>query len=131
MPSTVCLKPFTFCFYLKPPAVNRAPNALRPALFLTPYTLHLIPFTSSIQHPVSRLAARRRFPALNPGLDDVGCTADSRCYADGIGRAIQGTGPAFHASVKISNCNFFAFQLKNSMGADIFTHAATHTRLGF
>ena len=84
---------------------------------------------SSIQYPASRLAAGRGLLAFDPGLDDVGCTADAWRDADGMGRAIQGTGPALHASVKVPDGRFFAFQQINAMGADVFTHAAAHTGL--
>ena len=68
-----------------------------------------------------RAAAGRRLLALDPGLNDVGCAADSWRYADGMGRAIQGTGPALHASVKITDCSFFAFQQKTPWG-QTFSH---------
>ena len=76
-------------------------------------------------------AAGCRILAFNPGLNNVGCAADARSYADGTGRAIPGTGSALHASVKITDYSLFALQQKNSVGANVFTHAATHTRLGF
>ena len=49
--------------------------------------------TRIIQHPAASLAAiyaaaGGRLLALNPGLDNVGCTADTRRHADGSGWAI-------------------------------------------
>ena len=70
----------------------------------------------------------RGFFPLEPGLDDIGSTADSRGDADGVGRTILGACATFHASIKIIDFGFFTIHSKYRMGADTFTHTAANTR---
>ena len=67
--------------------------------------------------------------ALNPGLDNIRSAADSRGDADGAGRTIPGTCAAFHTSIKIIDCGFFAVHSKDTVGADVFTNPAANARL--
>jgi len=68
----------------------------------------------------------RIFLALNPGLDDVGGTADPRGHRDGGGRAIKGAGPTFHAAVAVDQPGLLAIHFKNAVGADNGAQAAPH-----
>ena len=67
--------------------------------------------------------------ALNPGLDNIGSAADSGGDTNGAGRTIPGTCTAFHTSIKIIDCGFFAVHSKDTVGADVFTNPAANTRL--
>lgn len=81
---------------------------------------------SAAIHPT----ARGGFFSFDPCLDNVGGTAHARGNPDGVGRSILGACPALHASVEIFDCRLFPFHLKHSVGsvgADTFTHAASHT----
>jgi len=73
------------------------------------------------------LTARAALLSLDPSLDDIRSTSHARGNPDGAGRTIQGAGPAFHASVEIFDFGLFPSQLKDSVGADAFTHTAAHT----
>ena len=81
---------------------------------------------SAACHPT----ARGGFLPVDPGLDNIGGTAHTRCNPDGGCRAVLGACPALHASVTIFDCGFFPFHLKHSVGANVFTHAASHACFG-
>jgi hypothetical protein len=74
--------------------------------------------------------ARGGFLSLDPCLDDIRCTTNARGNSDGTGRTIPGTCSALHASVEIFDFGLFPLHLKNSVGANAFTHAAAHTSFG-
>jgi hypothetical protein len=57
------------------------------------------------------------FLSADPAGNDVGCTAHSRCDLDSIGRAIQGTGAAFHAGIPIHQAGSLALHGKYLVGA--------------
>ncbi len=81
---------------------------------------------SAACHPT----ARGGFLPFDPGLDNIGGTAHTRGNPDGGGRAVLGACPALHASVAIFDCGFFPFHLKHSVGANVFTHAASQACFG-
>jgi len=91
---------------------------------------------SSIQNPAAgstaiHPAAGSGILAFDPGLDDIGGTADTRINADGAARAVQGTRTALHTAVAIMDDGFAGFQLKNAVGTDNLTQSAADTCPGF
>lgn len=62
--------------------------------------------------------------ALDPGLDDVGGTADAGSDPYCAGGAVCGAGAAFHAAVAVRQLSFAAFHPENAMGTDSFAHRA-------
>lgn len=80
--------------------------------------------TSSTAAPAR--SAGRIFLTLDPGLDDVGGTADSRGYRDGRGGTIEGARPAFHTAVAIEQPGLFAVHFKYTMGTHDGAQAAPH-----
>ena len=77
-----------------------------------------------------RPTARGGFLSLDPCLDYIRGTAHARGNLDGAGWTILGTRAALHASITIFDFGLFPFHLKDSVGADAFTHAAPNTSFG-
>jgi hypothetical protein len=73
------------------------------------------------------LRAAATLPAVAPqhGVDDRGGAADAGLNGNGVGRAIQAAGAAFHAGIAIPYDHMPAVHLEHLMGANIQTHPAT------
>jgi len=67
--------------------------------------------------------------ALNPRFDNVAGASHSGVDLDRIGRAVLGTGTAFHAPITVTNRGMLIFQGKYTVGTHNFAHAAADTGL--
>jgi hypothetical protein len=87
---------------------------------------------NSIQLPVNSISPRRKKPhfLLEPGLNDIRCTAHAWRHPNGTGRAIPGTSSALHASVGIFDFSLSSLYQKHGTGTNDFTYTALHTSFG-